>query len=259
MKARIGWIAAAALGAACGADIVPDANMSPASEQLDVAAGPFTMGCGASDTDCGPSSSPYNDEKPAHQVTLSAFKLDRTEVTQAAYKTCVDAAKCSPPACGWDPANKAQHPVVCVDWNQAKAFCEWAGKRLPSEAEWEKAARGTDGRRYPWGGDAPTCDHANFGECGGTTKAVGTHALGASPFGMQDMAGNVWEWTADWYGPNNYPAAPVTDPRGPATGTVRVVRGGAFYSFPGTLRVSHRYAFDPGAVMYPYLGFRCAK
>jgi hypothetical protein len=219
-----------------------------------VPAGVFWQGCNqAVDTDCSDS------EKPYREVTLSAFEMDETEVTQGAYKNCVDGGSCRAPNCDWSTDSKRPtHPVVCVDWNDAKTYCEWAGKRLPTEAEWEKAARGTDGRVYPWGKEAPTCSLVNFSGCVETTKAVGSTPQGDSPYGLKDMAGNVWEWVADRYDGNYYASAPATNPTGPSGGWSRVYRGGAFRVDARFVRASKRSATDPG-LRSDGLGFRCAR
>ena len=128
----------------------------------------------------------------------------------------------------WNDLAYAEHPVVNVNWDQANAYATWAGGRLPTEAEWEKACRGTDGRIYPWGDEPPTAELANFANNVGDTTPVGSYPNGASPYGALDMAGNVWEWTADWYAADYYANSPPANPPGPATGDVRVVRGGAF-------------------------------
>jgi formylglycine-generating enzyme required for sulfatase activity len=169
-----------------------------------VPAGEFIMGSSDSDPDAA------DDEKPQHTVYLDAFYIDETEVTNAQYRACVEAGACNAPAdtTDYDHADYAQHPVVYVSWGDADAYCLWAGKRLPAEAEWEKAARGTDGRTYPWG-EGIDCDHAQYSECGGRTVPVGSKAKGASLYGALDMAGNVWEWVADWYDSGYYSKSPT--------------------------------------------------
>jgi len=172
-------------------------------------AGVFTMGCVPGDAACEP------DESPAHAVTLGAFALDRTEVTEAAYAACVAAGACTSPAatdrmgrpCPYDPPARAAYPVVCVTWAQAAACCAWAGKRLPSEAEWEKAARGPGERIYPRGQTAD-CAHANYLGCGAALAPVGSYPSGASPYGAVDLSGNVTEWVKDWYAPRPSATAP---------------------------------------------------
>jgi formylglycine-generating enzyme required for sulfatase activity len=218
-----------------------------------IPAGAFLMGCNdAVDGDCSA------DERPSHQVTLAAFQIDATEVTRAAYKDCADAAAC-PSTADFDiSAGQAQKPVTSVSWDGAQAYCVFAGKRLPSEAEWEKAARGTDGRKYPWGNGAPSCTLTNMGGGGGAAEPVGSHPTGSSPSGALDMAGNVMEWVADWYGASYYAASPAADPTGPATGTERIYRGGGFLGGPLPLRTSSRYATAPDTPLN-YGGFRCAR
>ncbi len=176
-------------------------------------------------------------EAPQHTVYLDAYSIDKYEVANARYQACVDAGGCTAPH---DPSSAtrtsyygnpdyAGYPVINVDWGQAETFCAWEGKRLPSEAEWEKAARGTDGRIYPWGNQNPTCDLANGvvqgKRCVGDTSPVGSYAAGASPYGVMDMAGNVWEWVNDWYDENYYSHSPASNPPGPATGDTRVAAG----------------------------------
>ena len=227
-------------------------------EMVAVPAGAYMMGCNSAiDSTCS------GDENPYHQVTLSTFSIDKTEVTQRAYKACVDACACMYPAELFDPANKPNYPVVGVTWMQARAFCQWLGKRLPTEAEWEKAARGTDGRIYPWGNQAPTCTLANYFTCPalGQIEPVGSHSpQGDSPYGAQDMAGNAFELVADHYDPNYYAQSPSMDPQGtpdPAYANV-VWRGGSAGHYPSYLRASARYASNP-IIYWTALGFRCAR
>ena len=215
-----------------------------------VPAGPFLRG--------SPSSIGLEDEHPQRTIVLSAFAIDRTEVTQGDYARCVAARGCTPNACDRQYVHDDHHPVVCVTWDQARAYCGWAGKRLPTEAEWEKAARGTDGRRYPWGNDPPTCERARYFGCGDGADAVGAHPTGASPYGALDMAGNVWEWVADWHDDTYWTTSPSKGPPGPSQGTLKVVRGGAFKYGPDQLSSAGR-TFDKPTVTYEHVGFRCAK
>lgn len=235
--------------------------------------GPFLMGCTqASDPDCvdmGPLAA-----SPLQEVTLSGFQIDRTEVTQAEYAACMDAGECTAHGTGsvgceflyvFDPATTPDLPMQCVSWEQAAAYCAWVGKRLPTEAQWEKAARGTDGRRYPWGDAPPDCTRTVFWEdvngesgCGaGGPQPVGSRPAGASPYGALDMAGNVDEWTADWIAP--YPEPMPPDYAGPADGPSKVVRGGLYLEqdLPD-MRVHRRSVFgrqDSDVTT----GFRCAR
>jgi len=212
-----------------------------------VPAGPFMMGCNASvDSDC------HEDEKPYHQVTLPAFTIDLHEVTGSEYAACSAAGVC--PAADTSQSNG---PVVLTTWSAASAFCTWKGKRLPTEAEWEKAARGTDGRIYPWGNSAPDCTRAQTASCGGTPGPVGAHPAGASPYGVLDMAGNVWEWVADWYQTDYYAQSPSESPPGPSTGTNRIRRGGATAFTDPAPRVSLRVSTPPNTADTT-TGFRCA-
>ena len=217
-----------------------------------VPAGPFDMGCnGALDADC------LDDEKPSHEVTLSAFEIDETEVTQDQYAECVLAGTCDPPLCAWDCSAK-NYPAACVTWDQAKMYCAWAKKRLPTEAEWEKAARGTDGRKYPWGKKEPSCSEANMTGCGEKAAPVGSHSAGASPYGALDMAGNMVEMLEDFYDATYYQSSPLKDPKGPAQGKRFVGRGGGYKSKALWQRTSSRDWYDPPDFGKP-LGFRCAR
>ena len=213
-------------------------------------------------------------ELPVHKVCLTRdFFLDQHEVTNAAYKACVDAKACAEPGKAgsrtrpsyFGNAEFAAYPVTFVNWNQAKAYCGWAGKRLPSEAEWEYAARGTlAGKRYPWG-DSVSCADANYergeghpcrdeGGLPNDTHAVGSHA--ANGYGLYDMAGNVWEWVHDGYSETYYSESPVNDPPG-ADPDYPVVRGGSWPGSPTYLRVSYRGNYAP-TLQDDLIGFRCA-
>jgi formylglycine-generating enzyme required for sulfatase activity len=197
------------------------------------------------------------EEKPQHTVYLDAFWIDRTEVTNAQYRQCVDAGACEEPRC-WDEdeLNAPDQPVVCVSWNDAQAYAVWAGGRMPTEAEWEKAARGTDGRIYPWGNSAPDCSKANYQGCEEYRPLpVGSHPDGASPYAALDMAGNVYEWVADWYDVDYYSRSPDRNPQGPDTGRKRVVRGGSLYTSDRVVRCAYRISPYP-SYMNRDLGFR---
>jgi formylglycine-generating enzyme required for sulfatase activity len=236
-----------------------------------VEAGEFLMGSTDSDIDEVMAECPlckkdfFADEQPQHLVFLDAFWIDRTEVTNAQYKLCADEGVCRvvPEHMGnYDPVGKANYPIVQVTWNDAIVYCKWAGARLPTEAEWEKAARGTDGRRYPWGTEAINCNMANYaapdGHCVGETMSVESYSdLGASPFEAWNMAGNVWEWVNDWYDPNYYALSPAENPPGPAAGKERVVRGGSWNDGHRNMRSADRGLRDPFD-RYGLIGFRCA-
>lgn len=172
------------------------------------------------------------DEHPQHSVLLDAFWIMQTEVTNAQFAKCVATGACTAPDNSrWQDTAYADHPVTAVDWSQANAYAEWVGGRLPTEAEWEKAARGTDGRTYPWGDEQPNESSANCCNFVGDTMPVGSYPAGASPYGLLDMAGNVWEWTADWYDSRYYGESQYSDPTGPTGpffGDLRALRGGSF-------------------------------
>jgi len=221
-------------------------------EMVQVPAGEFLMGCNtAVDAEC------RGDEQPSHTVFVSEFQIDKVEVTQGMYAACVQAQECDPPSCEWD-CSLTNNPAGCVTRDQANSYCTWAGKRLPTEAEWEKAARGTDGRKFPWGNDPPTCDLANISGCGQVAQAVGSHPAGASPYGALDMAGNMVEMLADWYDAGYYQVMPTSDPKGPASGTTYVGRGGGWKSDPVWQRTSVRDWYEPVNAGRS-LGFRCAR
>ena len=219
------------------------------AEMVSVPAGAFMMGCNSAvDTSCNPDESPY------HSVSLAAFSIDKTEVTEAAYSACIAAGACL----AIQGLASDQVPIHDMTLANATAYCAWAGKRLPTEAEWEKAARGTDGRIYPWGNDAPTCDKAVFGTCATAPAAVGGRTAGASPYGALDMAGNVAEWVSDFYAADYYASSPGSDPPGPSAGTNHVDRGGWYRSSVAQVRASFREA-NSGDTAVDYVGFRCAR
>lgn len=204
---------------------------------------PLAMGCDpARDPGCAPT------ELPRHRIQVPGFQIDRTEVTQAAYARCLAAGGCTPPTSGFDPVGRPERPVVQVTWQQASAFCRFNGRRLPTEAEWELAARGTDGRIYPWGDTAPSCDKAFTHDCGAAPDDVGRRPAGASSFGVLDMAGNVDEWVEDAY-------RAYGDLGGHPSGE-RVARGGAYDAWH--CRSTARNALRPD-YHDASLGFRCAR
>ncbi len=218
-----------------------------------------------------PSDQGAADERPLHSVKLSAFAIDRYEVTNGRYAACVKKGACSPPTLRssakrqhyFDQPEFADYPAVFVSWKQADSFCRWDQGRLPTEAEWELAARGPapSTRVFPWGNEPADCTKANMGgaqSCVGDTDLVGRRPAGASPWGVMDMAGNVWEWTADWYDAGYYSRSPARDPRGPAEGRLKVMRGGCWASGADSLRVSCRKAELPGT-WAPNVGFRCVR
>jgi len=250
----------------------PKINSSMVSENdgmtlMFVQAGEFTMGSENSD-----------DERPIHQVHLDAYWIDQTEVTNAMYANCVDANQCNPPriissytnSSYFDNSEFEDYPVIYVSWNDAKDYCEYAGRRLPTEAEWEKAARGKDGNVYPWGKTfdgklVNYCDsncsfnHADnsFNDGYEDVAPVGSYPLGTSIYGALDMAGNVWEWVNDWYGDNYYQSSPSFNPQGPSSGEYRVLRGGSWYDYSYIVRSALRKGYSPSATVFNF-GFRCA-
>ena len=206
-----------------------------------------------------------DDEHPQHTVYLDAYWIDQTEVTNAMYEKCVTDGMCTPPSnyssytrdSYYGNYEFANYPVIYMNWDQANKYCEWAGRQLPTEAQWEKAARGTDGRTYPWGNQEPTPNLANYGVIQGDATAVGSYTEGASPYGVLDMAGNVWEWVADWYGADYYASqSGWENPQGPQAGEGRVLRGGSWYYFEYGLRSASRY-WDVPTYTGSNGGFRC--
>ena len=227
-----------------------------AQEMVRVPAGEFTMGSTRGDAD----------ERPPHKVRLPGYLIDRHEVTAARYQRCVRAGACKTPRRYPGPKQgdrrfRGSLPAVGVTWHDARAYCRWAGKQLPTEAQWERAARGTDGRVFPWGNKLD-CARANFGNFAGAGLCapanpgrplpVGSRKRGVSPTGAHDMAGNVWEWVADDY--RRYPSTnkvKAADPR-------KVIRGGSCCSYFIMPRSANRVAYPPSLADQD-IGFRCAK
>ena len=223
-----------------------------------VPAGDFTMG--------SPNGMGHDDEHPQHIVYLDAFWIDQTEVTNAMYAKCVSVGACQPPSSSasytrssyYGNSAYVDYPVIFVTWNAASVYCTWAGARLPSEAEWEKAARGTDGSIYPWGDNSPNSSLLNYNMNVGDTTAVGSYPSGASPYGALDMAGNVWEWVNDWYDDTYYSQSLGANPNGLYTGQYRVLRGGAWNNDDDGVRSANRYRRTPDD-KHSGLGFRCSR
>ena len=224
---------------------------------MNVPAGEFKMG-----------SNDRPDQKPIHTVYLDEYWVDQTEVTNSMYARCVAAGVCKPPIRSgsilqdryYGDPQYDNHPVVYVSQSNAATYCAWTGSRLPSEAEWEKAARGTDGRKYPWGNTLPTCKIVAFLGCVNDAVAVGSYPAGASPYGALDMSGNVWEFVSDWYGEAYYSQSPASNPTGPTSGDggYVVLRGGASLTSEEYLRTYYRLDDGPDN-MYPHFGFRCVR
>jgi formylglycine-generating enzyme required for sulfatase activity len=225
-------------------------------EMVYVPGGTFEMGSTAGE----------DDEQPVHEVILDSFWIDQTEVTNSQYARCRADGMCSIPYLTssarrdnyFGVSEYDDYPVIFVEWGQADTYCQWAGARLPTEAEWEYAARGPDGNKYPWGSDLPidTDSLLNHNWSIGDTTQVGSYPDGASWVGALDMAGNVWEWVADWYDPDYYASSPSHNPPGPETGDYKVLRGFGWYDTTVYVRAATRIGFEPllhsGAV-----GFRC--
>lgn len=249
-------------------------------EMVYVPAGEFQMGsteeevekavelCNTYRGDCDPRN--FEVELPAHAVSLDGFWMDRTEVTNDQFRKCVEAGVCDTPSSWYgDQLSKPDQPVVYVSWSQAQAYCEWAGVRLPTEAEWEYAARGPEGRRFPWGDtfDATLLNYCDVtcgtfhpdsaGDDGYAFPApVGSYPKGASWCGALDMAGNVWEWVGDWY--REYPSEPQVNPSGSTSAEWHVARGGSWYDTRAHARSTTRL-IAPQTEIDDSLGFRCAS
>jgi sulfatase modifying factor 1 len=249
------------------------ATWKPKGEMVLVPAGEFLMG-----SDKSADRLAYRSEIPQRRVYLDAFEIGKYEVTALEYLKFVLATKRSPQL-DWRyeggnfQESMANHPVMHVTWYDADAYCKWAGQRLPTEAEWEKAARGMDGRLFPWGHEYAGPSRANFGRTGlsGPVRdrperlllyppiiSVDKYENAVSPYGLYQTIGNVAEWVADWYDPDYYKKAPDRNPQGPETGTQKAFRGGGWMDSTTTMRVAMRNGTDPNTRIN-WLGFRCAQ
>jgi sulfatase modifying factor 1 len=232
---------------------------------VEIPSGSFPMGVPPGDRDGG------RDEYPRHEVLLDTFWIDQFEVTNGRYVEFVKSAGHRVPQNPTNPTRNlwqgdsiteslAERPVINVDWFDADAYCKWVGKRLPTEAEWEKAAKGTSDRRFPWGNVEPTAKHLNYnqrwiGEK--TLMPVGSYEAGKSPYGVYDVVGNVWEWVNDWYDARYYEKSPSKNPTGPQEGTKKVIRGAGWQNETPTVRIFTRVDSDP-SMRNESTGFRCA-
>ena len=227
------------------------------TSMIEIPEGLFTMGFDGTQA--------LEDERPKHQVWLPAFFMDLHEVTTAQYAAFLAATNRLAPW-QWNTVELSQHsdrPVIGVDWSDADSYCRWNGRRLPTEAEWEKSARGTDGRLYPWGNRVPSNDLANFAlgarfSYSQVLMPVQSYEQGKSPYGLYQMAGNVWEWVQDWYAANYYEVSPEQSPQGPEQGQFKVLRGGSWSDLPKYLLTYGRFKLSP-ETRNSYTGFRCAK
>jgi formylglycine-generating enzyme required for sulfatase activity len=236
----------------------PVEKAAPAeTPMVEIPAGEFAMGLDGMQA--------LEDERPMHRVWVDRFSMDLHEVATAQYAEFLAATQRPAPWQwnGLDLSQSGDRPVIGVDWPDADAYCRWKGKRLPTEAEWEKSARGTDGRLYPWGNHVPHKDRANFAlgarfSYSQVLMPVQSYEKGKSPYGLYHMAGNVWEWVQDWYAINYYEVSPDRNPQGPEEGQFKVLRGGSWSDLPKYLLTYGRFKLLP-ETRNSYTGFRCAK
>jgi len=223
-------------------------SITEVSEMVRISAGEFTMGSNGGDSD----------ETPVHTIYLNEYSIDKYETTNAQYAECVTAGKC---ICRYDYSNAqyANYPVTYVDWTDAKSYCEFAGKRLPTEAEWEKAARGTDGRIYPWGNEQPNDKLLNYDDNVGSPTAVGSYPNGASPYGVMDMTGNVSEWVSSEQRPYPYNADDGRENYNISGYQYKILRGGEYNENAYGIRSANRGSMFFFNTRGPFIGFRCAK
>ena len=261
MQQRLSALLAAACLVCSASERGPVRDQGGVDDMVLVPTGEFTMGrtFATEDDETGMRPLVLRDDRPAHRVRLDAFWMDATEVTHAAYAKFVAAEGHRAPyhwPDGVMPEALANHPVYNVDWEDARAYCGWKGRRLPTEAEWERAARGgLEGKRYPWGNDKPDPTMARYSTQAGPGPAA-EHV--ANEFGLHDMAGGVTEWCADWFERSYYSKSPAENPQGPEAGTYRIVRGGAWSDGPNRITVFFRNWLRPNQ-RTPNLGFRCAR
>jgi len=234
-------------------------RLTDGMEQVYVPGGDFIMGSKAEDANAD------DDEKPERTVYLDAFWIDKYEVTNGQYESCVEAGGCTSPnesksylrSSYYGNSEFDNYPVIQIYWNLAVAYCEWAGGNLPTEAQWEKAARGSNGYKYPWGNEEPDSSYTNYNDNIGDTSEVGSYEKGVSPYGAMDMAGNVMEWVSDWY--DDYDANDTNNPQGPSDPSYfRVLRGGGWSNGDWSIRTALRGVSNPGDRVY-YAGFRCVS
>jgi eukaryotic-like serine/threonine-protein kinase len=227
---------------------------------IDIPAGEFLMGSAENEAVS------FQNERPKHKVYLDEYWIDSHKVTNAMYGACFEAGVCADPGTyisrmwndNYENPDTRAYPVTYVTWQQARDYCRWLGRDLPTEAQWEKAARGTDGRIYPWG-DTIDCSLANYAACKlKDITRTDRYPDASSPYGVLDMSGNVWEWTLDWYDRGYYAESPAINPTGPLTGTLRVLRGGSWLNGADYVRSAYRFSASPEHGN-DYFGFRCAS
>lgn len=260
MNRNLFWLVVPAMLAGCGG-VTSSGNGTGAGDEVQFAGGEVTIGL------------TEGSDNPEKVATMAPFSIDKYEVTNAQYKSCVSSGNCTAPAqVGFEltpdyytNTDYDDYPVAFVTWTQAAAYCKAQGKRLPTEAEWETAARGTDGRMYPWGSETPDCSKAHYGDCSAENNAshgplpVGSLVGGVSPSGAYDMAGNMAEWVSDWYHNDAYDAWPDgSTPVAPAGGRMKSIRGGSWWCHDDRLVAGRREPMNP-YYRAGNIGFRCAR